>query len=83
MSVLELKEKNLAEAVALLIAEIHKSFPAGATHPVAPYGDEDFTLAVEIPAGPNRERVMDARIRYALRIEDQFGFSIWTRVREA
>jgi len=83
MNVLELKEKNLAEAVALLIEEIHKSFPVGATHPIAPYGDEDFTLAVELPAGPNREQVMDARSRYALRIEDQFGFSIWTRVREA
>ena len=83
MNVLELKEKNLAEAVALLIEEIHKSFPVGAIHPIAPYGDEDFTLAVELPAGPNREQVMDARSRYALRIEDQFGFSIWTRVREA
>ena len=83
MSVLELKEKNLAEAVALLIAENHKSFSAGAIHLVAPYGDEDFTLAVEIPEGLNREQVMDERIRYALRIEDQFGFSILTQVREA
>ena len=57
MSVLEQKEKNLAEAVALLIAEIHKSFPAGATHPIAPYGDEDFTLAVEIPAASIENRL--------------------------
>ena len=83
MSVLEHKEKNLAEVVALLIAEIYKSFPAAATHPVAPYEDEDFTLAVEIPAGLNREQVMDECIRYALRIVDQFGFSILTQVREA
>ena len=79
MSVLEHKEKNLAE----VIAEIHKSFPAAATHPIAPYEDEDFTLAVDIRAGLNREQVMDECIRYALRIEDQFGFSILTQVREA
>ncbi len=36
MSVLEQKEKNLAEAVALLIAEIHKSFPAASSGPIAP-----------------------------------------------
>ena len=83
MSVLEQKEKNLVEGGALLIAEIHKSFPAASTGPIAPYKDEDFTLAVEIPSGLNREQVMDECIRYALRIEDQFGFSILTRVREA
>ena len=82
MSVLEQKEKSLAEAVARLIAEIHDTFPTVSTRPIPPYEDEDFTLEVKIQVGMDREQVMDECIRSALRMEDQFGFSILTRVKE-
>ena len=81
MSVLEKRERNLAEAVAILVEEIHKSFPAVSTRPIPPYEDEDFTLEVRIPSGMNREEVMNGCIRHTLRIEDQFGFAILTRVK--
>ena len=82
MNVVEQKEKSLAEAVAILVEEIHRSFPNVSTRPIPPYEDEDFTLEVKIPADMDRETVMDECIRHALRIEDQFGFSILTRVKK-
>jgi hypothetical protein len=82
VSIVEQREKSLAEAVAILVEEIHKSFPAASTRPVPPYEDEDFTLEVKIPAGMDREEVMNACIHHALQIEDQFGFAILTRVKE-
>jgi hypothetical protein len=42
---------------------------------------QDFTLEVRIPAGMDREAVMDLCLRHALAIEDRFGFVIVTRVR--
>lgn len=83
MSVLEERAKSLAEAVAILVEEIHQSFPAVSTRPIPPYEDEDFTLEVKIPAGMNREEVMNECIRHVLKVEDQFGFAILTRVKEA
>lgn len=82
MSVVGQKEKSLAEAVAVLVEQIHKSFPIVSTRPIPPYEDEDFTLEVRIPAELDREIVMDECIRHALRVEDQFGFSILTRVKK-
>lgn len=81
MSVIEQREKSLAEAVAILVEDIHKSFPTVSTRPMPPYEDEDFTLEVRIPVGMDREEVMNECIRHALRIEDQFGFAILTRVK--
>jgi hypothetical protein len=83
MNVQEQREKSLAVAVAVLVEEIHRSFPAVSTHPIPPYEDEDFTLEVRIPAGMDREEVMNACIRHALKIEDEFGYAILTRVKEA
>ncbi len=81
MNVVEQKEKSLAEAVAILVEEIHRSFPNVSTRPISPYEDEDFTLEVKIPGELDRETVMNECIRQALRLEDQFGFSILTRVK--
>lgn len=81
MSVLEKRERSLAEAVAILVEEIHKSFPTVSTRPISPYEDEDFTLEVRIPSGMDREEVMNECIRHVLKIEDQFGFTILTRVK--
>lgn len=82
MSLIKKKEKSLAEAVAILIEEIHKSFPKVSTRPIPPYDDEDFTLEVKIPVEMDREAVMNECIRHAIRVEDQFGFSILIRVKK-
>jgi hypothetical protein len=81
MSIVERKERSLAEAVAILIETIHRSFPTVSTHPIPPYEDEDFTLEVRIPADMDRDQVMNKCIEYALHIEDAFGFTILTRVK--
>jgi uncharacterized protein (UPF0332 family) len=81
VNIQEQREKSLAEAVAILVEEIHQSFPAASTRPIPPYEDEDFTLEVRIPPEMDREEVMNECIRHALKIEDQFGFAILTRVR--
>jgi hypothetical protein len=62
---------------------IHREVPAASMRPLAPYDDEDFTLEVRIPAGMDRETVMDFCLRQALAVEDQFGFLILTRVQPA
>jgi hypothetical protein len=67
--------------VAVLVEAIHHDVPTASTRPLAPYDDEDFTLEVRIPAGMDRDAVMDICIRHALAIEDQFGFLILTRVK--
>ena len=83
MSAVEPREKRLTEAVATLVEAIHHDVPGVSTRPLAPYDDEDFTLEVRIPAGMDRDTVMDLCIRHALAIEDQFGFLILTRVKVA
>jgi len=83
MSVMAQPDKRLAEAVATLVEAIHHEVPTASTRPLAPYDDEDFTLEVRIPAGMDRDTVMDLCIRHALAIEDQFGFLILTRVKVA
>jgi hypothetical protein len=83
MNAVDPREKRLAEAVAILVEAIHHDVPTASTRPLAPYDDEDFTLEVRIPAGMDRNVVMDTCIRYALAIEDRFGFLILTRVKVA
>jgi len=83
MSAVEPREKRLAEAVAVLVEAIHHDIPTVSTRPLGPYDDEDFTLEVRIPAGMDRDAVMDICIHHALAIEDQFGFLILTRVKVA
>ena len=83
MSAVDPQEKRLAEAVAILVDAIHHDVPAASMRPLPPYDDEDFTLEVRIPAGMDRDPVMDLCIRHALAIEDRFGFVIVTRVKVA
>ena len=83
MSTVDPQEKRLAEAVVILVDAIHHDVPAASTRPLPPYDDEDFTLEVRIPAGMDRDTVMDLCIRHTLAIEDQFGFVILTRVKVA
>lgn len=83
MSAVDPQEKQLAAAVAILVDAIHHNVPAVSTRPLTPYDDEDFTLEVRIPAGMDRDTVLDLGIRHALAIEDRFGFVILTRVKVA
>ena len=83
MSVVEKRERRLAEAVATLVEKIHQSFPGVSTRPIPPYEDEDFTLEVRIPVGMDREVVMNTCILHTLTIEDTLGFEILTRVKRA
>ena len=83
MSAVEPQEKRLAEAVAILVDAIHHDVLTASTRPIPPYDDEDFTLEIRIPAGMDRDAVMDLCIRHALAIEDRFGFVILTRVKLA
>jgi hypothetical protein len=80
MSILENREKSLAEAVAVLLEKIHRSFPPVSTRPIPPYEDEDFTLEIKIPAEMDREQVMDVCLQHAIDVEDAYGFAILTRV---
>jgi hypothetical protein len=80
MSIVEKREKSLAEAVAILLEKIHRSFPVVSTRPIPPYEDEDFTLEIKIPAGMEREQVMDVCLQHAMNVEDTSGFTILTRV---
>ena len=82
MSVVAKHERSLAEAVAVLVEEIHQSFPTVSTRPLPPYEDEDFALEVRIPADMDRDEVMNGCNRHALGIEDTFGYAILTRVKK-
>ncbi len=79
----EKRERSLAEAVAILVAAIHTSFPTVSTHPSPPYEDEDFTLEVTISVEMDRNEVMNTCILHALEIEDAYGFTILTPVKIA
>ena len=83
MSVVSAPDKRLAEAVALFVEAIHHAFPAVVTRPISPYDDEDFTLEVRIPAGLDRDTVLNACLQKALELEQQFGFVILPRVKAA
>ena len=66
--------------MAVLVEAIHHEVPTASTRPLAPYDDEDFTLEVQIPAGMDRDTVMDLCLHQTLMVEDQFGFLSLTRV---
>ena len=83
MSIVSTQDKRLAEAVALFVEAIHQAFPAVVTRPIPPYDDEDFTLEVRIPAGMDRDVVLNACLQQALELEQRFGFVILPRVKEA
>jgi hypothetical protein len=82
MSVVEKREKSLAEAVAILVEEIHRSFPTVSTRPIPLYEDEDFALEVRIPGNMDRNEVMNVCIQHAVDMENKFGFTILTRVKK-
>ena len=83
MSVVSPHDKRLAEAVARFVEAVHHAFPAVVTQPIAPYDDEDFTLEIRLPAGMDRDTVLNACLQQALELEQQFGVVILPRVKPA
>jgi hypothetical protein len=83
MSVGSAHEKRLAEAVALFVEALHQAFPTVVTLPIAPYDDEDFTLEVRLPAGLDRDTVLNACLQQAWELEQRFGVVILPRVKPA
>ena len=77
------RERALATATTQLIEEVHRLFPGAVTRPMTPYEDEDFTLEIGVPAHYKKEEVEEACLKVCLRIEDQYGFYILPRVRQA
>ena len=75
------EEQRLALAVARFIEEVHQRLPQARLEPMTPYEDEDFTLAVFVPAGTDEERALDQCLAASALIEDEMDVHILPRVR--
>jgi hypothetical protein len=53
------------------IEEVHKQVPQVRLEPMTSYEDEDFTLAVIVPAGEDEEAVLDHCLAASAAIEDK------------
>jgi hypothetical protein len=42
------------------------------------YSDEDLTVAIQVPAGLDKQQVSDELMRIALAVEDKYGVTIVT-----
>ena len=56
-------DQQLAFAVTRFIEEVHRQVPQARLEPMTPYEDEDFTLAVIVPAGVDEERGTGSMLR--------------------
>ena len=75
-------EQRLALAVTQFIEDVHQRLPQVRLEPMTQYEDEDFTLAVIVPAGTDEEAVLDQCLAASARIEDEMEIYIlpWVRV---
>jgi len=71
----------LALAVARFIEDVHGRIPQARLEPMTPYEDEDFTLAVIVPAGTDEEVALDQCLAASAAIEDEMESYILPRVR--
>ena len=74
-------DQRLAVAVTRFIADIHRRIPQARVEPMAPYEDEDFTLAVIVSTGTDEEAVLDQCLAASAAIEDEMEIYILPRVR--
>jgi hypothetical protein len=74
-------DQRLAFAVTRFIEEVHKQVPQARLEPMTPYEDEDFTLAVIVPAGADEETILDQCLAASAAIEDEMEIYILPRVR--
>src|SRR5713101_4079367 len=52
-------DQRLAFAVTRFIEDVHRRVPQARMEPLTPYGDEDFTLAVIVPAGTDEKASLE------------------------
>ncbi|HEY5867674.1 MAG TPA: hypothetical protein VI542_19305 [Candidatus Tectomicrobia bacterium] len=74
-------EQRLALAVTRFIQEVHRRLPHARLEPMTPYEDEDFTLAVSVPAGTDAEMALDQCLVASSLVEDEMEVYILPRVR--
>jgi len=74
-------DQRLAFAVTRFIEDVHRRVPQARMEPLTPYEDEDFTLAVIVPAGTDEEAVLDQCLAASAAIEDEMEIYILPRVR--
>jgi hypothetical protein len=74
-------DQKLALAVTRFIEDVHRRVPRARLEPMTPYEDEDFTLAVIVPAGIDEEAVLDQCLAASATIEDEMAIYILPRVR--
>jgi hypothetical protein len=74
-------DQRLALAVTRFIEDVHQRVPQARLEPMTPYEDEDFTLAVVVPAGTDEEAVLDQCLAASTAIEDEMDIYILPRVR--
>jgi len=74
-------DQRLAFAVTRFIEDVHQRIPHARLEPMTPYEDEDFTLAVIVPAGTDEEAVLDQCLAASATIEDEMDIYILPRVR--
>ncbi len=65
----------------VVMEAISHDVPMASTRPIAPYDEEDGTLAVRMPAEMDWDAVSDRGLRHALAIEDLCGLVRLTRVK--
>ncbi len=74
-------DQRLALAVTRFIEDVHRRLPQARLEPMTPYEDEDFTLAVIVPAGTDEEAALDQCLAASAIIEDEREVYILPRVR--
>ena len=72
-------DQRLAFAVTRFIEEVHRQVPQARLEPMTPYEDEDFTLAVIIPAGIDEEKVLDQCLAASANGSSSFRLSMRLR----
>ncbi len=74
-------DQRLAFAVTRFIEDVHRRVPQARMEPLTPYEDEDFTLAVIVPAGTDEEVALDQCLAASAAIEDEMEIYILPRMR--
>ena len=81
MEIVRFNTARIMLAVTRFIEEVHRQVPQARLEPMTPYEDEDFTLAVIVPAGVDEERILDQCLAASATIEDEMDIYILPRVR--
>ncbi len=80
MAETESSEKNLAKAVTMLVASLHRIYKDIRIVPIPNCEDEDFAIEVTIPRILSEDEVLDRCHRECIKAEDEFDVYILPRV---